>query len=70
MDAAGSGARLRRTWPQRLLITFNCSLIALCVLAASTVGYSYYRFGNIPRVALGGSLTDKAPGAPQNYLLV
>ncbi|MBW3547078.1 MAG: LCP family protein [Actinobacteria bacterium] len=70
MDVAGSGARLRRTWPQRLLITFNCSLIAVCVLAASMVGYSYYRFGNIPRVALGGSLAGKAPGAPQNYLLV
>jgi LCP family protein required for cell wall assembly len=70
MDAAGSGVRLRRTWPQRLLITFNCSLIALCVLAASMVGYSYYRFGNIPRVALGDFLTEKAPGRPQNYLLV
>ncbi|HEV2767962.1 MAG TPA: LCP family protein [Acidimicrobiales bacterium] len=70
MDVVGSGARLRRTWPQRLLITFNCSLIAVCVLAASMVGYSYYRFGNIPRVALGGSLAGKAPGAPQNYLLV
>jgi LCP family protein required for cell wall assembly len=70
MFPAAEGARLRRSWPQRLLITFNCGLITLCVLAASLVGYSYYRFGNIPRVALGQFLTEDAPGRPQNYLLV
>lgn len=70
MIAAGQPARLRRSWPQRVLITFNCSLIAVCVLGASLVGYSYYRFGNIPRVSLGGVLKDDAPGQPQNFLLV
>jgi len=63
-------ARPRRSWPQRLLITFNCTLIAMCVMAASALGYSYYRFGNIPRVALGDFLADEPPGKPQNYLLV
>ena len=70
MYPAADSARLRRSWPQRLLITFNCSLIVLCVTAASLVGYSYYRFGNIPRVALGNFLADEPPGRPQNYLLV
>lgn len=70
MSPAAPGARLRRSWPQRFLISFNCFLIALCVLAASAVGYSYYRFGNIPRVALGEFLTDEPPGRPRNYLLV
>jgi LCP family protein required for cell wall assembly len=63
-------ARLRRSWPQRFLIAFNCILIATCVMAASAVGYSYYRFGNIPRVALGDFLANEPPGEPQNYLLV
>ncbi len=70
MVTAAREARLRRSWPQRFLITFNCVLIATCVLAASAVGYSYYRFGNIPRLDLGGILNDEAPGRPQNYLLV
>ncbi len=39
-------------------------------MAASALGYSYYRFGNIPRVALGDLLADEPPGEPQNYLLV
>lgn len=39
-------------------------------MAASALGYSYYRFGNIPRVALGDFLADDPPGEPQNYLLV
>ena len=70
MVEAAREARLRRSWPQRFLITFNCMLIATCVLAASAVGYSYYRFGNIPRLDLGGILADEAAGQPQNYLLV
>ena len=39
-------------------------------MAASALGYSYYRFGNIPRVDLGGFLADEPPGRAQNYLLV
>jgi LCP family protein required for cell wall assembly len=70
MGSAIPAARLRRSWPQRFLITFNCILIAMCVMAASAVGYSYYRFGNIPRAALGDFLANEPPGEPQNYLLV
>ncbi len=70
MGTAVPVARQRRSWPQRFLITFNCTLIALCLTAASAVGYSYYRFGNIPRVNLGGFLANEPPGSPKNYLLV
>ncbi|HEV2809170.1 MAG TPA: LCP family protein [Acidimicrobiales bacterium] len=70
MGTAVPASRLRRSWPQRFLITFNCILIAMCVMGASALGYSYYRFGNIPRVALGGFLANEPPGRPQNYLLV
>lgn len=70
MEAPVPAARSNRSWPQRFLITFNCLLIASCVMAASALGYSYYRFGNIPRVALGNYLANDPPGRPQNYLLV
>ncbi len=70
MGTGAPASRLRRSWPQRFLITFNCTLIAMCVTAASALGYSYYRFGNIPRISLDGSLAEEPPGRPQNYLLV
>ncbi len=70
MGTADPVARRRRSWPQRFLITFNCVLIALCLTAASALGYSYYRFGNIPRVNLGGLLAEEPAGRPKNYLLV
>ena len=62
---------LRRTWPQRLLITFNCLLIAGCLAAAGSIGYFYQRFGQLPRVDFAaGVLGEEAPGEPENYLLV
>jgi polyisoprenyl-teichoic acid--peptidoglycan teichoic acid transferase len=76
MVAASTSARLRRTWPQRLLITFNCLLIVGCLTGAGGVGYFYYRFGNIPRIDLPEGVfgpvpgQDPDPGGAQNYLLV
>jgi len=66
---APAGAALRRTWPQRLLIAFNIALILLCLTAASGLGYFYYQFGQLPRIALD-HLHKSAPGKPQNFLLV
>lgn len=66
-------ARGRRTWPQRLLITFNCFLIAGCVAAAGTLGYYYYRFEQIPTISFDSDILappPEDPGEPQNYLLV
>jgi LCP family protein required for cell wall assembly len=68
MDA---GPRLRRTWPQRLLIAFNLVVIVGCLGAASTIGYLYYEFGQVDRVSIApGRLTSVADAAPQNFLLV
>ena len=65
------GVRLRRTWPQRLLIAFNLALIVLCLTAAGGLGYFYYKFGQLPRISLAdGVLTPEPPGEPQNFLLV
>lgn len=63
----------RRTWPQRLLITFNCFLIAGCVAAAGTLGYYYYQFEQIPTISFDNGILAPAPedpGDPKNFLLV
>jgi LCP family protein required for cell wall assembly len=63
--------KLRRTWPQRLLIAFNIVLITMCVAGASGIGYFYYQFGKLPRIDfIDGTLADDPPGEPQNFLLV
>ncbi len=68
---AATGVGLRRTWPQRLLITFNCLLITACLVGAGTLGYFYQRFGQLPRVDLAeGVLGEEPPGEPVNFLLV
>jgi LCP family protein required for cell wall assembly len=63
--------RLRRTWPQRLLISFNILLIMGCVAGAAGIGYFYYQFGQLPRISFGPHvLAEDPPGEPQNFLLV
>ena len=62
---------LRRTWPQRLLISFNILLITMCVAGAAGIGYFYYQFGQLPRIDFAAEiLEDDPPGRPQNFLLV
>ena len=62
---------MRRTWPQRLLITFNCLLIVTCLVGAGSLGYFYQRFGQLPRVDFAaGVLGEEDPGDPMNFLLV
>lgn len=64
----------RRTWPQRLLITFNVCLIVLCLLLAGSLTYLYGKVRNIGRVqGIGSSLTpaeQSGPGHVENYLIV
>ncbi len=69
---AGRRARTRRTWPQRLLITFNLGVIAASLVAAGALGYLNVKLDQIPRIDLAGRLTQEPddPGEPQNYLLV
>ena len=56
MAAATPGRRLRRTWPQRLLISFNVFLMFACLVTAGGLGYFYLKFGELPRLELGQSL--------------
>jgi LCP family protein required for cell wall assembly len=63
--------RLRRSWGQRLLLTFNGFLILGLVATAAGLGYGYVRYRDLPRIQVGGVLSDapEASGA-QNFLLV
>ncbi|MCB1005045.1 MAG: LCP family protein [Acidimicrobiales bacterium] len=72
MSAARAGTPGRRTWPQRLLITFNVFLIVTCLVIAGGLGYFNYKFGRLPRVAIDPTVLTETeePGVPQNFLVV
>lgn len=74
-SAVPAVGRARRTWPQRLLITFNVAVVVAVLMAGGAAGWFWYRFGQLPRVTLAaGILTPEGEGdAPlgvQNWLLV
>ena len=74
MPAVSGGGRLRRTWPQRLLIVFNSFAILAALASAGLVAYGKRTVSDIPRVLIAGPGVqppeDLEPGAPQNFLLV
>ncbi|CAN5712167.1 hypothetical protein BH20ACT2_BH20ACT2_14160 [soil metagenome] len=72
MAGRSSGRRARRTWPQRLLIGFNITVIFAALTAAAGLGYLQLKLGELQRVSLGHVLTETDGGSdePQNYLLV
>jgi polyisoprenyl-teichoic acid--peptidoglycan teichoic acid transferase len=66
-------ARGRRTWPQRLLLSFNIVLVLVALSAAAVLGYGYEKAGSFPRVALPPGLlrdAESAAGEAMNVLLV
>lgn len=66
-----SRPRARRTWPQRLLISFNVMLIMASLTVAGGLGYLNYRLDQVPRIELGDVLeTQQDEAEPQNYLIV
>jgi polyisoprenyl-teichoic acid--peptidoglycan teichoic acid transferase len=63
--------RPHRTWPQRLLLTFNSLLVVVCLAAAAGLAWTYSQASELPRIDLGRSLSEPvAAGEPQNVLLV
>jgi polyisoprenyl-teichoic acid--peptidoglycan teichoic acid transferase len=63
--------RGRRTWPQRLLLTFNCCFVVVMLLTAGGIGYVYSKYARLPRLELGSVLTEReSSAAAQNFLLV
>jgi polyisoprenyl-teichoic acid--peptidoglycan teichoic acid transferase len=69
---AGRRARTRRSWPQRLLITFNVGVIAASLVTAGALAYLNEKLDEVQRVDLGTILDEGStePGSPENYLLV
>ncbi|HYF47117.1 MAG TPA: LCP family protein, partial [Acidimicrobiales bacterium] len=70
---AGRRERARRSWPQRLLITFNLAVAAASVITAGVLGYLNVKLEEVPRIDLTDELDPgdpSDPGAPENYLLV
>jgi LCP family protein required for cell wall assembly len=68
------GGRLRRSWPQRLLIGFNVVVIFATLGVAAALAYANDKLAQIERFEFGGGVLDEVesddPGEPQNYLLV
>lgn len=74
MSAPSGRGRLRRTWPQRLLITFNVCCIVAALGGAAMIAYAKQTVGQISRVTIGrDTITpadELASGEPQNFLIV
>lgn len=63
--------RPHRTWPQRLLLTFNSLLVIVCLVAAGALAWTYNQASGLPRIELGRALSEPvATGEAQNVLLV
>lgn len=69
MPAARSLPVRGRTWPQRVMVTVGCLIIAVSLGGATVAGYIGIRYGQIDRVS-DITLQSKAAGEPANYLLV
>lgn len=71
---SAGGGRLRRTWPQRLLILFNAMCIVAALAGAGAISYAKRTVGQIDRVAISDEVltptSDLADGEPQNFLIV
>jgi LCP family protein required for cell wall assembly len=74
MARDAEGRRLRRTWPQRALIGFNCVVILGALGLAGALAYANDKLAQIERVEFVEGVLDEAqtsdPGEPQNWLLV
>lgn len=61
--------RIRRTWPQRLLLTFGILTTLSLVAAAGGLAYGLDRYKSISFIKVP-DLQPSAPGKPTNWLLV
>jgi LCP family protein required for cell wall assembly len=64
----------RRTWPQRLLITFNCLCIVVALVAAGSLTFAKRKVGEIDRYRFSSDGFQGSDGladdAPRNFLIV
>ncbi len=63
--------RRRRTWPQRLLLTFNVLVVFVCFASAGGLLYVFRQTTNVARFSLSTTLNQTTKkGEPENFLLV
>ncbi|HWJ98946.1 MAG TPA: LCP family protein [Acidimicrobiales bacterium] len=66
--------RPHRTWPQRLLITFNCCMVIVALVGAGSLAYAKRKVSQIDRYELTNINDPTSPGfdsdQPRNFLLV
>ena len=74
MIAVPDGARLRRTWPQRLLILLNVAVMLVCFATAGALAYVDEKVGHLQQISLGHVLasndTQATDDGVQTILLV
>jgi LCP family protein required for cell wall assembly len=74
MSTTTAGApRLRRTWPQRLLITFNVCCIVVALIGAGSLAYAKRKVSDINRVQIDSIASIEASDIgdqPRNFLIV
>ena len=74
MSRRSRARRPHRTWPQRLLITFNVCCIVVALVAAGSLAYAKRKVGQIDRYELTNLNDPTSPGfdsdQPRNFLLV
>ncbi len=73
-DGVSDGSRRprrRRTWPQRILLTFNVLVVLLCFASAGGLLYVFRQATNVARFSLSSTLNQPTrKGEPENFLLV
>ena len=72
MIALPDGAKLRRTWPQRLLLGVNVVVVVLCLATAGALAYVDNKVGRVRYISLGQLTTeeeDPDAGGVKNILL-
>jgi LCP family protein required for cell wall assembly len=73
-SASGPGARLRRTWPQRAVLTFNGIAVVAALGAAGVLTFAKVRVDQVPRVFVDSPgflpAEELANDAPRNVLIV
>ena len=67
----GTGGKLRRTWPQRLLLGFNALLVVACLGAAAALYTFQDKLASVDTVAIDSSAAAPLdPGQVRNVLII
>lgn len=67
----GTGGKVRRTWPQRLLVGFNALLVVACLAAAGALHTFSVKLSSVETIAIDSAKAAPLdPGETRNILIV